>query len=65
MVGSARSDRRERRGPSEARSIPLPWKFSIGDEWPSGLRRTIGNRVDIVRVGSNPTSSVGMKQVGS
>ena len=24
----------------------------------SGLRRTIGNRVDIVRVGSNPTPSV-------
>ena len=28
------------------------------DGWPSGLRRTIGNRVDIVRVGSNPTPSV-------
>ncbi len=30
----------------------------ILDGWPSGLRRTIGNRVDIVRVGSNPTPSV-------
>ena len=32
------------------------------DGWPSGLRRTIGNRVDIVRVGSNPTPSVDFVQ---
>ena len=72
-MGSTRSERSERRGARrEAPQLnPTPSWYSgragcstaALDGWPSGLRRTIGNRVDIVRVGSNPTPSVTLNRV--